>query len=259
MLRELLAAGDPGRWPADLRPALRTTGFADELRNLLMRAVERGLDGPGLRALGRARGRADWVAAGEFLAEYHSVYAHEGSRRLRHGRAHPRRAQRPARRPRPARGRARAPAADLRRRVPGHRPGAGRAAAAAGRGRRRARAGRRPRPVDLRLPRRRRVGHPRGRRALRRRRRGAGGRAAAAAGARARRCWPPPAGWPPGCPAGPSSARSRPPTACRRAGPTSPSSGPRARKRPTSPGCCARRISTACPGRRWRCSSAPPR
>ncbi len=75
VLRELLADGDPARWPADLRPALRTTGFADELRNLLMRAVERGLDGPGLRDLGRARRRADWVAAGEFLTEYDSVYA----------------------------------------------------------------------------------------------------------------------------------------------------------------------------------------
>src|ERR1700712_526599 len=40
VLRELLDAGDPARWPADLRPALRTAGFADELRNLLVRAVE---------------------------------------------------------------------------------------------------------------------------------------------------------------------------------------------------------------------------
>lgn len=73
VIRELLAEGDPQRWPAALRPALRTSGFADELRDLLMRAVERGLDGPELSRLGTARGRVDWVAAGEFLGEYHGV------------------------------------------------------------------------------------------------------------------------------------------------------------------------------------------
>ncbi|MDQ2795700.1 MAG: ATP-dependent helicase, partial [Actinomycetota bacterium] len=73
VIRELLADGDPSRWPVALRPALRTLGFADELRALLTRAVERGLDGPGLSRLGAERGRADWVAAGEFLAEYHGV------------------------------------------------------------------------------------------------------------------------------------------------------------------------------------------
>jgi superfamily I DNA/RNA helicase/RecB family exonuclease len=73
ILRELLAERDPQRWPAELRPALRTHAFAGELRDLLMRAVERGLDGPALAALGRARRRADWQAAGEFLTEYQDV------------------------------------------------------------------------------------------------------------------------------------------------------------------------------------------
>ena len=73
VIRELLAGGDPRRWPASLRPALQTVGFAAELRDLLMRAVERGLDGPTLAALGRARSRPDWVAAGQFLEEYHGV------------------------------------------------------------------------------------------------------------------------------------------------------------------------------------------
>ncbi len=76
ILRELvegdLAAGR-SRWPAELGPALRTRGFAAELRDLLMRAVERGFDGPALCALGRQRGRAEWVAAGEFLQEYLDV------------------------------------------------------------------------------------------------------------------------------------------------------------------------------------------
>lgn len=73
IIRELLAEGDAERWPVGLRPALRTVGFAAELRDLLMRAVERGLDGPALARLGAVRGRADWVAAGEFLTEYHGV------------------------------------------------------------------------------------------------------------------------------------------------------------------------------------------
>lgn len=73
VIRELLADGDPSRWPAALRPALHTFGFAAELRDLLMRAVERGLDGPELSRLGAARGRADWAAAGAFLTEYHGV------------------------------------------------------------------------------------------------------------------------------------------------------------------------------------------
>jgi superfamily I DNA/RNA helicase/RecB family exonuclease len=73
LIRDLVEGRDPSRWPAELRPALRTRAFAGELRDLLMRAVERGLDGPGLAALGQARGRADWVAAGEFLDEYQEV------------------------------------------------------------------------------------------------------------------------------------------------------------------------------------------
>src|SRR6476469_8643240 len=73
ILRELLDGRDPPLWPVELRPALRTRAFAGELRDLLMRAVERGLDGAGLAALGRAHRRPDWVAAGTFLREYHDV------------------------------------------------------------------------------------------------------------------------------------------------------------------------------------------
>jgi superfamily I DNA/RNA helicase/RecB family exonuclease len=72
ILRELVS-GDLSRWPAALRPALGTRAFAGELRDLLLRAVERGLDGPSLAALGRQRGREDWVAAGGFLQEYLDV------------------------------------------------------------------------------------------------------------------------------------------------------------------------------------------
>ena len=81
LIRELLR-GDleiaPGRWPAALRPALVTRGFASELRDLLLRAVERGV-GPGqLAAWGRSRDRDDWVAAARFFQQYLDVTALAG-------------------------------------------------------------------------------------------------------------------------------------------------------------------------------------
>ncbi|MGD0243748.1 MAG: ATP-dependent DNA helicase [Streptosporangiaceae bacterium] len=64
-------ASDGGdRWPARLRPALGTRGFAEEVRDLLLRAAERGLDGRGLRQLGKMRDRDDWMAAAAFLDRY---------------------------------------------------------------------------------------------------------------------------------------------------------------------------------------------
>src|ERR1700733_797754 len=68
------AGGEPGaaqhRCPERLRPALGTRVFATELRDFLLRAAERGLDGRGLARLGRTVGRDDWVAAGGFLDRY---------------------------------------------------------------------------------------------------------------------------------------------------------------------------------------------
>jgi len=58
------------RWPERLRPALATRGFAEEVRDLLMRAAERGLDGRRLRQLGKLRDRDDWMAAATFLDRY---------------------------------------------------------------------------------------------------------------------------------------------------------------------------------------------
>ncbi|WP_285731544.1 ATP-dependent DNA helicase [Nocardiopsis sp. ATB16-24] len=72
-VRELLRgeAGDGGvDWPERLRPALETRGFAEELRDFLMRAQERGMGPAELEALGRERGRDDWVAAAGFLERY---------------------------------------------------------------------------------------------------------------------------------------------------------------------------------------------
>ncbi|MGS2645161.1 UvrD-helicase domain-containing protein [Streptosporangium sp. LJ11] len=61
-------------WPDDMHEALKTRGFAQELRDFLARAAERGLDGPELRELGRRHGRADWVAAGGFADRYQARF-----------------------------------------------------------------------------------------------------------------------------------------------------------------------------------------
>ncbi len=77
LIRDLLA-GDVEEfgaraWPPELRPALLTAGFAAELRDLLLRAVERGLGPEELAILGRREGRADWMAAARFLRQYADV------------------------------------------------------------------------------------------------------------------------------------------------------------------------------------------
>jgi superfamily I DNA/RNA helicase/RecB family exonuclease len=69
LLRGEIADG-AADWPERFRPALATRGFAEELRDVLMRAAERGLDGKALRQLGRRCKRDDWVAAGAFLDRY---------------------------------------------------------------------------------------------------------------------------------------------------------------------------------------------
>ncbi|MGH3738398.1 MAG: UvrD-helicase domain-containing protein, partial [Micromonosporaceae bacterium] len=76
VIRELLSAPGAAReWPVELRPALRTRGFAGELRDLLLRAAERGLSPYQLAERGRALGREDWIAAGRFAATYADVLA----------------------------------------------------------------------------------------------------------------------------------------------------------------------------------------
>ncbi|BBZ45466.1 ATP-dependent helicase [Mycobacterium parmense] len=79
IIRELLA-GDledgpraASGWPAQLRPALGTAGFAAELRNLLARCSERGVDPQRLERLGRRCRRPDWTAAGRFARQYEQV------------------------------------------------------------------------------------------------------------------------------------------------------------------------------------------
>ena len=60
-------------WPPRLRPALSTRGFAEELRDLLMRSVERGVSPVELAALGRRQERDDWVAVAHFARQYAAV------------------------------------------------------------------------------------------------------------------------------------------------------------------------------------------
>ncbi|MCC2312810.1 ATP-dependent helicase [Cellulomonas xiejunii] len=80
-LAELLAghaAGEvPGpRWPTGVpEAALGTRAFRDELRDLLMRAAERGLAPTDLAALGRREQRPAWVAAARVYEEYLDVMA----------------------------------------------------------------------------------------------------------------------------------------------------------------------------------------
>jgi superfamily I DNA/RNA helicase/RecB family exonuclease len=81
ILAELLAGHEEGLvelppWPASIGPEIRALrGFRDELRDLLMRALERGLGPDDLAHLGRRHDRPDWVAAAHVLGEYLDVTA----------------------------------------------------------------------------------------------------------------------------------------------------------------------------------------
>jgi superfamily I DNA/RNA helicase/RecB family exonuclease len=84
VVRELLAGeldGDAPRsgWPERLRPALRVPGFAAELRELLLRASERGLGPYQLAELGTRCDVPEWTAAGRFFLGYEQVNLLRGS------------------------------------------------------------------------------------------------------------------------------------------------------------------------------------
>ena len=76
IIRELLAGdledGDRSAvaWPRVLRPALSTVGFATELRDLMARCTERGVDPIALQRIGRMSNRPEWLAAGQFAQQY---------------------------------------------------------------------------------------------------------------------------------------------------------------------------------------------
>ena len=82
LIRELLAgdrAGEGIDWPPDIRAALATAGFAAELRDLVLRCIERQITPARLRRWGRTHMRPEWVSAGEFLQQYLEVTSLAGS------------------------------------------------------------------------------------------------------------------------------------------------------------------------------------
>jgi superfamily I DNA/RNA helicase/RecB family exonuclease len=78
LVRETLlgeAADGAPLWPEQLRPALSTVGFARELRDLLLRSLERGIGPRELARLGRSAGRPAWVAAAGFFRRHEEQMA----------------------------------------------------------------------------------------------------------------------------------------------------------------------------------------
>lgn len=57
-------------WPEDLHAALTTNGFARELRDLILRASERGISPAQLEKLGMSEGEKYWFAAAKFWQRY---------------------------------------------------------------------------------------------------------------------------------------------------------------------------------------------
>lgn len=61
-------------WPDPLTPEVRALrGFRSELRDVMMRAAEHGVDAEALARLGERAARPEWVAAAAFLSEYAEV------------------------------------------------------------------------------------------------------------------------------------------------------------------------------------------
>ena len=76
VVRELLAGDvedEVGYWPERLWPALTVAGFAEELRDLMLRAAERGLGPEDLIKLGKDTKHPEWVAVGRFARQYEQV------------------------------------------------------------------------------------------------------------------------------------------------------------------------------------------
>ncbi|MFL6063067.1 MAG: ATP-dependent helicase [Friedmanniella sp.] len=65
-------------WPESLARAFPTRAFAGEVRAVLAKARQLGMDPEDVIAAGRAAGRAEWVSIGEFFEEYLDVMDAEG-------------------------------------------------------------------------------------------------------------------------------------------------------------------------------------
>ena len=80
---DTLATAADGRaaevWPEDLRPLLRSRGFAGEVRDLMARCQERGLEPEDLDRLGEMSERPAWRAVAAFAREYQQVLGLQGA------------------------------------------------------------------------------------------------------------------------------------------------------------------------------------
>ncbi|MDO5534454.1 MAG: ATP-dependent DNA helicase [Propionibacteriaceae bacterium] len=77
-IRELLR-GWRGEWPAELEAAIGTRAFAQQVRAVLARARQLGLDPADVADAGAAAGEPGWEVLGAFLAEYLDVLDAEGA------------------------------------------------------------------------------------------------------------------------------------------------------------------------------------
>lgn len=78
-VRELLAGAGEQLWPAELRPALSTRAFTQEVRTGIARARQYGLDPEDLVAMGERTGRAQWIGLGRFFERYLDVLDAQGA------------------------------------------------------------------------------------------------------------------------------------------------------------------------------------
>jgi len=69
-IRDLLVDDKKVNWPKDLEAAITTSGFVRELRDLMLRANERGLSFEELAKLGREKDEMYWPAAAHFWQRY---------------------------------------------------------------------------------------------------------------------------------------------------------------------------------------------
>ncbi len=72
-VREVLTGTDPRSWPEDLAQAWSTRAFAAEIRSVLARTRQWGMDPEDLVTAGRIAGQPGWQRVGEFFGEYLDV------------------------------------------------------------------------------------------------------------------------------------------------------------------------------------------
>ncbi|SYZ32438.1 DNA helicase II [Propionibacterium australiense] len=77
-VRELLTGAGEELWPPEVRPALRTRAFTQEVRTGMARARQHGLDPDDLIEMGERTGRPQWIGLGCFFERYLDVLDSQG-------------------------------------------------------------------------------------------------------------------------------------------------------------------------------------